>query len=349
MVDTQAKYGNRNLYIYEISVHINRNGTNMDRTAEITFAINEYRSATLPIQQTGNPDATSDGYIYSIEASINPSHISEIREGRKTNYEITGTLYKTNGETGVREESNDWSSYAVGLYSYCEPKAYKSYGYKQVKLSDVPEPKQSTAVYNENDEELKYATDSRLYCFAGIVDGQIVRSQPLKITYDTKLLKYTAFAELIEASQIAYNASENRLSILRPNYSGIQITGNHYLAVGSGVHSLSCSRSITVANSGPMVTEPGQYYLIVYDRYGGQIQNTITAYTNGTIVRFNDNTDSEWNYDDVQDNVYLQENYTGTYRYNLGDTPGERWVKISQPLTLTPGTFTVKLNYKIRA
>ena len=339
-----------NRYVYYINLNVSENESATQRSGWVKFAINNERYAVMDVIQSGNTNAGHstdvDGYTYTIEASITPNYIQEVKEGRNTNYEIVATLYKTNNATGVREASNDWTKYGVGLYKYCEPSTYSSYGYRQVTMYEDSKTDNSTITYTENAPELKYVDSTNGYCFAAIVNGQIVTSGVFKVNYCDMLLKYTAACYLFNENEIIFNSETNSLTF---NLSKcVSMSHTEYLSADGNDYEVTYRYNQSIG--GDFGLEPGRYYAVYGTIYSSDhyIEGSIKLSYQGNELAINDDTNTPWNYEDIGDRVTVVEN-TGSRKYVLGYsqsmTVGMKWLCISEPITLTSGTFKLDISY----
>ncbi len=340
-----------NRYVYYINLNVSENESATQRSGWVKFAINNEKYAVMDVIQSGNTNAgystDVDGYTYTIEASITPNYIQEVKEGRKTDYQIVATLYKKNNATGVKEPSNDWTKYGVGLYKYCEPSAYSSYGYKQVTMYEDSKTDGSTITYTENASELKYIDSTNGYCFAAIVNGQIVTSGTLKVNYCDLLSGYTATCLLFHEDDIVFNSETNSLTFDLAEESA-PITHTEYVSEDGNDYPVSFTFTKTVG--GTFGLKPGRYYVIFGTIYSADhyTEGSISLTYQGRTLSVNDDTNTPWKYADMDNRVNIIEGM-GSRRYTVGYsqtmTVGTKWVNISEPIELENGTFKITVNY----
>ena len=339
-----------NRYVYFVNLNISENESATPRSGWVKFAINDEKYDVMDVVQSGNTNAgysaDVDGYTYTIEASITPNYIQEVKEDRTTDYQIVATLYKKNNATGVKEPSNDWTKYGVGLYKYCEPSTYSSYGYKQVTMYEDNKTDSSTITYTENAPELKYVDSTKGYCFAAIVNGQIVTSGTLKVNYCDMLLKYTAACYLFNENEITFNSETNSLTFNMAKC--VSMSHSEYLSADGSDYDVTYRYSQSIGGSFGL--EPGTYYAVYGTIYSSDhyIEGSIKLSYQGRELSVNDDTNTPWKYDDLNNRVNIFEN-TSTRRHIVGysDTMvvGTEWVCISEPIELTSGTFKLDISY----
>lgn len=340
-----------NRYVYYINLNVSENESATQRSGWVKFAINNEKYAVMDVIQSGNTNAgystDVDGYTYTIEASITPNYIQEVKEGRKTDYQIVATLYKKNNATGVKEPSNDWTKYGVGLYKHCEPSTYSSYGYKQVTMYEDSKTDNSTITYTENASELKYIDSTNGYCFAAIVNGQIVTSGTLKVNYCDLLSGYTATCHLFNENDIVFNSETNSLTFNLTK----SLTISHTEYVSENGDDYPVSYTFRKPIGGSFGLEPGRYYVIYGTIYSADhyTEGSISLSYQGRSLSINDDTNTPWKYADLDNNRVNIYESTGSRRYSVGYaqtmTPGTKWVCISEPIDIESGTFEIVVNY----
>ena len=341
-----------NRYVYYVNLNVSENESAGQRSGWVKFAINDEKYAVLDLIQSGNTtagySADINGYTYTIEASITPNYIQEVRADRNTEYQIVATLYKKNNVTGVKEPSNDWTKYGVGLYKHCEPSTYNSYGYKQVTMYEDDKTNLSTITYTESASETKYIDSKNGYCFAAIVDGQIVTTGILKVDYCDMLLKYTAACFLFNENNISFNSEANLLVF---NLSKcVSMSQSRYLSADGSDYDLTYRYSQPIG--GNFGLEPGRYYVVYGTIYSlnHYIEGSIKMSYQGRELSVNDDTNTPWKYEDLGKRITIIENM-GSRRYWVGPsksmTVGDEWVCISEPIELTSGTFNLDISYVV--
>ena len=355
--EVQTKYGNLSLYVYYVNFNITENDRAVQREGQVKLSIDGDHYKVINIIQSGNTnagyDAETSDYVYTIESQVSPSYISEIKEGRKTDFTFTATLFRTSKTTGVKEPCNDWTKYGIGPHKYCKQSVYDSYGYKYVSLYQDGQTENSTVTFTRNDEEFKYANEKEPYCLVGIVDGKVVTSPSFLLAYDKKIKKYTAYCFLFEEDDVNYNSDEKKLTFNTTNARSIQKTAE--LVVGSGDNTVEYTFQKSVGNHELFDIKPGRYYVIYGSTNATEFytQGSIKLYRNDDRLIFNNDANTPWKYEELENRVYVYNGST-TYRCQIGfrqnEQPLTKWYNISEPFDLVEGdTFKLKMTFDVYA